>query len=218
MPYTTLFFDLDDTLYPSSTGLWNAIRDRIVEYMHARIGIAWDEIPELRHRLLETYGSTLRGLQQFYPVDADDYLAFVHDVPLEQYLRPAPALRAMLTSIPQKRWVFTNADANHAQRVLAVLGLNDCFHGLIDLRALNFVCKPEMETYYRALSLAGESRADQAMLLDDSPRNLLPAKVIGFTTVLVGHETPDGLADFAIPSLINLRQDLPFLWERGSDG
>jgi len=38
MLFTTLFFDLDDTLYPPATGLWEAIGSRINLYMTERMG------------------------------------------------------------------------------------------------------------------------------------------------------------------------------------
>jgi putative hydrolase of the HAD superfamily len=89
MSYTTLFFDLDDTLYSPKNGLWLAIRERMGEYMAERLGLPRDEIPAIRHLYYTTYGTTLRGLQRHYQVDSDDYLAYVHDLPLERYLQPA---------------------------------------------------------------------------------------------------------------------------------
>lgn len=93
MDFTTLFFDLDDTLYPPSTGLWKAIRERIELFMLQEMSLPDYEIPRLRQFFLETYGTTLRGLQATYSVNADDFLTFVHDLPLEQYLKPDPDLR-----------------------------------------------------------------------------------------------------------------------------
>ena len=57
MPFTTLFFDLDDTLYPPSTGVWDAIGDRIDLYIQTRVGCApgrgfrsaRTSLPHLRH-------------------------------------------------------------------------------------------------------------------------------------------------------------------------
>ena len=157
MGYSTIFFDLDDTLYASSNGLWEAIQARMNRYMAERLNIPQDKVPELRRSYYETYGTTLRGLQRHYQVDADDYLNYVHDLPLQEYLSPAPDFRAMVLSLPQKRWVFTNADDDHARRVLAILGLSDCFAGIIDVRAIAFACKPEPVAYHRALALAGKS-------------------------------------------------------------
>ena len=218
MPYTTLFIDLDDTLYPATTGLWPAIRDRMSEFMVERLGLSMEEVVPLRRRYYETYGTTLRGLQKHYQVDADDFLAYVHDLPLERYIQPNADLAALLDSLPQRKWVFTNADDAHARRVLNVLGLSHCFQGIADVRALHFYCKPELEAYQRALSLAGEVDPQRCVLIDDSPRNLVSAAALGFTTVLVSINDPDppiGQArpgiDHVIPSLSCLPQALPQL-------
>jgi putative hydrolase of the HAD superfamily len=116
MPYTTIFFDLDDTLYPVQAGLWEAIRNRMSQYMAERMGLPVEQIDALRKQSLETYGTTLRGLQHNYHSDSDDYLAYVHDLPLDKFIQPDPVVRQMLLSLPLHRWIFTNADSQHAQR------------------------------------------------------------------------------------------------------
>ena len=144
------------------------------------LGFDPGEIQELRQTYYETYGTTLRGLQLHHEVNEDDYLAYVHDLPLEQYISPDPQLRSLLESLTQKKWIFTNADADHARRVLQVLGIEDCFSGIIDVRALGFLCKPDRQAYVRAFELAGETNPEKCVLLDDSIRNLIPAHQAGF--------------------------------------
>ena len=212
MPISTLFFDLDDTLYESGNGLWSAIRDRMSEYMAERLGLPRDEIPVLRRQYYETYGTTLRGLQKHYQVDADDYLAYVHDIPLDAYLHPDLKLRELLLSLPQHRWIFTNADADHAGRVLQKIGVSDCFEGIIDVRALEFACKPEREAYLRAMALANESDPRKCVLLDDSPVNLAGAHELGMITVLVGQNGTHPAATYTLPILYKLREVMPQLW------
>lgn len=212
MPISTLFFDLDDTLYESGNGLWSAIRDRMSEYMAERLGLSRDEIPILRRQYYETYGTTLRGLQKHYQVDADDYLAYVHDIPLDAYLHPDLELRELLLSLPQHRWIFTNADADHAGRVLQKIGVSDCFEGIIDVRALEFACKPERGAYLRAMALANESDPRKCVLLDDSPVNLAGAHELGMITVLVGQNGTHPAATYTLPVLYKLREVMPQLW------
>lgn len=214
MFFTTLFFDLDDTLYPATNGLWDAIRDRMSDYMHARLGISAGQIPELRRLYYETYGTTLRGLQIHYSVNSADYLAYVHDLPLQNFLQPDPTLRSLLGGLPQQKWIFTNADAAHARRVLAHLELEDCFTGIIDVEAMGFHCKPEAEAYRLALELAGENDPRRCVVLDDSPRNLAPALEMGFTTVLIGANGPDPVAHYCLTRLYDLPQGLSKLWEK----
>jgi pyrimidine 5'-nucleotidase len=210
--FRTLFFDLDDTLYANNNGLWNAIRDRMNDYMLKMLHMEPDEISALRHHYYITYGTTLRGLQLHHSVSADDYLAYVHDLPLDQYIQLDPELRKMLDSLPQRKFVFTNADAGHAGRILSILGIQGCFEGIIDIYALEFHCKPEPEAYQIAADIAGESDPKGCLLLDDSPRNLAGARDFGFTTVLVGNHSTEHHIDYSISSLKELPLKLPELW------
>ena len=82
MRFTTLFFDLDDTLYPNTTGLWKAIKERMNDYMRERLQIPAEDISSLREKYYLTYGTTTRGLQIHHNVDTADFLAYVHDLPL----------------------------------------------------------------------------------------------------------------------------------------
>lgn len=212
MHFQSLYFDLDDTLYPASSGLWDAIRQRMNEYMQELIDLPITEITKIRQGYLEKYGTTLRGLQTHFDVDVDEYLHFVHDLPLEEYIQPDPGLRMLLLSLPQRRWIFTNADANHANRVINILGINDCFKGVIDIRAIDFACKPEKIAYQRALAVTSDD-ATQCVIFDDALRNLSPARELGFFTVLVGKNGLDPLVDRTISSLHELRDRMPELWQ-----
>jgi putative hydrolase of the HAD superfamily len=217
MHWSVLFFDLDDTLYPNNNGLWEAIRVRMTEYLRDPLGFPPAKIQEIRQTYYETYGTTLRGLQTHHTVDEEDYLAYVHDLPLEEYLSPDPELRKMLTSLPQKKWIFTNADADHANRVLGILGIEDCFAGIIDVRALGFLCKPDLHAYQRALELAGEPHPEYCVLIDDSIRNLIPAHQAGFTTVLVGSTEKYPEVNYSMEKLIDLPVTFPGLWSGESE-
>lgn len=212
MLYSSLFFDLDDTLYPSSTGIWAEIRKRMNDYMLYRMQLPADQIPTIRRTFFETYGTTLRGLQIHYQIDTDDFLAYVHDLAVEEVLHPDAELRAMLLSLPQPKWIFTNADANHARRVLSSIGVEDCFQGIIDIRALDWVCKPDPVAYRTALSIAHESNPGQCVYLDDAPRNLAPAHEMGFYTVLISQDAGNPVADLTIPRPHLLQQAFPDLW------
>jgi putative hydrolase of the HAD superfamily len=214
MRYTTIFFDLDDTLYTSNNGLWDAIGARMNRYMVERLGLPEGEVLLLRRHYFETYGTTLRGLQRHHKVDSDDYLAFVHDLRLRDYLQPEPELRHLLLSLPQRCWIFTNADSDHAKRVLTIMGLVGCFNGIIDVKAMDFVCKPEVEAYQRALFLAGSPAPEECVLIDDSSLNLKAARDLGMMTILVrsdANEHPP--STYAIPNLAVLRRTVPILWE-----
>ncbi len=206
------FFDLDGTLYTDRTGLWPAISERITLYLQKFLNLTREEALTLRKQLMATYGTTLRGLQALYPsTDAAAYFAFVHDLPLEDYIGPDARLAETLAALPGTKWVFTNADAIHAQRVLRLLGVEEAFTGVIDLFAIQGVPKPLPEAYQRALALAGHPRPEQSILVDDQRRNLLPAKALGMYAIWV---TPEAEADDAVDAVIPDVYHLPEAWTR----
>ena len=190
MKYTTIFFDLDDTLYPASTGLWYAIKERMNIYMHDRMGFDPAEIPHVREKYFLQYGTTLRGLQANHDIDVQDFLAFVHDLPLEDYIQPNPDLCKVIAALGTRNLIFTNADAAHARRVLKALDMDNCFENVVDVNAVAPYCKPMPESFQIAMRMAGESDPGRCVMIDDLPRTTLAAREAGWYSILFGQEKP----------------------------
>jgi len=197
-----ILFDLDDTLYSAETGLMAAIGQRIHQYIQERVGLDPVAARDLRRHYLQTYGTTLKGLQVHYNVDTEEYLSYVHDVPLGDYLKPDEALDKVLTKIQAEKIVFTNATTEHARRVLRFLGVEHHFNCIVDLRATNYQNKPQPGAYRYILDILG-ARPEECLMVEDSVRNLRPAKELGMITVLVNGSGVDGV-DFAIDDVTHL--------------
>lgn len=192
-----LAFDLDETLYPPRTGLMEAINERIKLYMVEKLGFNPQEVDRIRQKYYLTYGTSLRGLMVEHNIDPDDYLRFVHDVPLERYLSPNNReFREALSRIPLEKVIFTNASREHALNIINYLGLAGLFSRIVDIRDLNFICKPNPQAYERFLEIVGV-KGEECILVDDTPRNLVAAKAFGIITVLIGGEPQEGV-DFVI--------------------
>lgn len=208
MKFTTIFFDLDDTLYPPSAGLWKQIKARIGLYMRERMNIPPNEVENLREKYFLQYGTTLRGLQAHHRIDTEDFLAFVHDVPLKDYLTPNPILRDMIASLPTRNLIFTNADSNHADRVLRALGLRDLFETIIDVNTINPYCKPMPESFQIAIQTAGETDPSKCVMIDDIQRTTRAAKAQGLFSVLYNESFTVGDADAHLTDWGQLRSVL----------
>ena len=202
----TLIFDLDDTLYPPDSGVWQRIGERINLYMHTKINIPLAEVTRIREAYFHEYGTTLRGLQLLHHVDALDYLSFVHDIPLQDYLKPNPTLRTILESLPQRKVIFTNADRAHAERVIATLDLEGIFEQIIDIIAIHPHCKPQPEAFQIALQKLGIVDPSNCVIFEDSPRNLRTARTLGLITVFVGSNGHFSDAHLRITSLDEMMQ------------
>ena len=93
-----VFFDLDDTLYRSDSGVMEAISRRITDFVILHFGKSEAEAERLRVHWRELYGTALRGMrEEGYAFDADSYFAFVHDISLD-LIAPAPNLRAAISA------------------------------------------------------------------------------------------------------------------------
>ncbi len=203
MPIRYVLFDLDNTLYAPSSGLWQAIGDRINLYMIKHLGMEPAEVSRKRDDFLAAFGTTLNALRHYYGIDPDEFLAFVHDLPLRDYIGYEPALDQMLGRMPFSKVIFTNADASHARRVLASLGIARHFERIIDIHALEFVNKPDRRAYIKVLEYLS-AQPEECVFVEDSLSNIRPARQLGMHTVLVhpGVET-DG-ADHHIQSVTEL--------------
>ncbi|KAK8695804.1 hypothetical protein V6N13_000962 [Hibiscus sabdariffa] len=134
--------DLDDTLYPLISGISSEVTKNIQEYMIKKLGIEEAKVPGLCGSLYKYYGTTMAGLKALgYNFDYDDFHGFVHGRLPYTMLKPDPILRNLLLSLPVRKVIFTNADKNHAARVLNRLGLEGCFEGIICFETLNPINK-----------------------------------------------------------------------------
>ncbi|MED6171420.1 hypothetical protein PIB30_040560 [Stylosanthes scabra] len=140
--YDCLLFDLDDTLYPLSSGLAKSCLQNIKDYMVEKLGIHPSKIDDLSNLLYKNYGTTMAGLRAIgYDFDYDEYHSFVHGRLPYENLKPDPVLRNLLLSLPYRKLIFTNADKVHAAKALSRLGLEDCFEGIICFETLNPIHK-----------------------------------------------------------------------------
>jgi putative hydrolase of the HAD superfamily len=203
-----LLCDLDNTLYPASSGVMGMVGKRITHYMTERLGIPGESVDQTKKKYYQKYGTTMRGLILHYGIDPEDYLKFVHDLPVDEYIQLDPALDAMLDSIPLHKAVFTNADHDHAWRVLGALGVRHHFEWIIDVHDFEFLSKPHPCAYHRILKIL-DAHADECIMVEDVAHNLTPAKAMGMVTILVqedrssGERCPDGV-DACIATILEL--------------
>ncbi|KAI9118386.1 hypothetical protein K1719_010718 [Acacia pycnantha] len=224
--YECLLFDVDDTLYPLSSGLLEECTHNIIEYMVQRLGIDDKEAPGMNQFLYKSYGTSMAGLKAVgYDFDYDDYHSFVHGrLPYEK-LHADFHLRTLLLSLPVRKVIFSNANKVHVAEVLKRLGLEGCFDEIICFETLNqsdasgsafaptsILCKPQEIAFEVALRKA-DINPRKTLFFDDSIRNIQAAKRVGLHTVWVGSSLHSEGVDFSLESIHNLKEALPELWQ-----
>ena len=139
--FDCLLFDLDDTLYPLSSGISSHVKTNIEAYMIEKLGIEESKIENLGNLLYKNYGTTMAGLRAIgYNFDYDEYHSFVHGRLPYDNIKPDPVLKQILKNMRMRKLIFTNGDMIHAVRALKRLGLEDCFEGIICFETLNPPC------------------------------------------------------------------------------
>ncbi|KAK6942973.1 hypothetical protein RJ641_028350 [Dillenia turbinata] len=165
--FDCLLFDLDDTLYPLSSGLAAQCGKNISEYMVERLGIEEPNIQQLGNLLYKNYGTTMAGLRAIgYDFDYDEYHSYIHGRLPYENLKPDPILRSLLLSLPIRKIIFTNADKVHAAKVLSRLGLEGCFEGIICFETLNPTHKTEVSDDDDDIAFAGSDSTTSIEIFD----------------------------------------------------
>ncbi|XP_061338655.1 uncharacterized protein C24B11.05 [Gastrolobium bilobum] len=230
-PFECVIFDLDDTLYPSSTGIGQSLKKNIDLFLVEKCGSSETKSSILRVELFKTYGSTLAGLRALgYDISAEDYHSFVHGRLPYEVIKPDIQLRNLLRTIKQRKIIFTNSDRIHAQRVLDRLGIKDCFEQIICFETMNpnlpdstrpdefpVLLKPSLDAIKIALHAANVDPR-RTLFLDDSVRNVAAGKEMGLHTVLVGKTVKIKEADYVVECVNNVAQVIPEIWASGMDG
>src|SRR5512138_2655739 len=94
-----LLLDLDDTIYPASSGFHREIDRRMTEYVARFLNVSLEEAGARRQAYWRRYGTTLKGLLSQHEFDrVDEYLAHVHPTNLEDFILLDPRIGALLDS------------------------------------------------------------------------------------------------------------------------
>ena len=199
-------FDLDNCLYPASTGLFALIDERMGAYIQRLLDCDPVEAKRVQKAHFHEHGTTLAGLMREQGVDPHHFLDDVHAIPLDRVSQDE-RLASSLSRLPGRKFVFTNGDAPYARRVLQAIGIDGHFDELHDIHASDLRPKPDPYGYRLLCERFGIDPA-QALLADDMVQNLAPAKALGMTTVWVdngsergNHNYDDAVVDVAVTNI-----------------
>ncbi len=184
-------FDLDNTLYPASSGVFDQIDQRIAAYIAQFLDLDLEAARSLKKDYYWEYGSSMRGLMLNHSLDPIGFLDFVHDID-HSIIQPDDALNAALEALPGRKVIFTNASSRHAESVLGRLGITEHFSAIHDIIATNYTPKPRKPAYDSLIKVQ-DLVPCRAAFFEDTAHNLVPAAALGMTTIWVAkdqHQQP----------------------------
>ena len=181
-------FDLDNTLYPRSSNLFDQIDHLISSYVADLLELEPIEAQRVQKAYYRKYGTTLRGLIEEHGIEPDDFLDKVHDIDYAP-VQPDPQLTEAIHKLPGRKYILTNGTTAHARRVTDRLGITEVFDLFFDITSGKLIPKPAEVTYGRFLHESGVD-PKRAVMFEDLARNLLVPDALGMATVLV-HPSQD---------------------------
>lgn len=187
----TWIFDLDNTLYPPEENIFSQIDQKMTTFIAENLKISHEEAFNIQKQNFIDHGTTLAGFMNTgnSKINPDKFLEYVHDINLNS-LKEDNKLRKILLMLPGKKYIFTNGTKKHAENVLKKLNLENIFQSIFGIKEANYLPKPNIETYNLFLKI-NNINPKTSIMFEDMGRNLIPAKELGMTTVLLKRKLPN---------------------------
>ena len=206
-----LCFDLDNTLYKRETRLLSEIHKRIVEYVKCKMSVEDNEAIALIMKWKRKYHSTLQGLIQEVHIDEYDYLEYIHNLRLCDYLYRDNELKEVLNLVQEKKIIITDSYGVYANRVIEELGLSHCFDGIYATENMDFFYKCHTGCLKKVILRACREvceqmiRFNEIVLIDDDYNSLYAAKTLGLITAYISQKS-ESVFDYNANNVVELLQ------------
>ncbi len=199
-------FDLDNTLYPAASGLFDQVSIRMNTFIQETFKLDANAAHAMRKDLFHRFGTTAKGLMEDHNMDPHDFLSYVHNIDLSA-VHYDKELDEALAALPGKKVVFTNGTTLHATRILEAYRIDHHFEYCYDIIEADHRPKPDPTIYTEMLARTGIT-PEKAVMIEDMAVNLKPAADLGITTVWLDHELNWDKPEMAAPHIDYIACDL----------
>ena len=118
-----------------------------------------------------------------HQINPDEYLEYVHQINYDVVM-PNASLRDIIKDLDGKKFIFTNANYGHVEKVLEKLDMTNIFDGCFDISESNYLPKPHKEIYEAFQNKFNLDNKKTAMF-EDLHINLKEPSSMGWETVWV---------------------------------
>lgn len=204
-PGPVWIFDLDNTLHDANRHVFPHLNRSMTAYLEQHLGLDAEGADALRVDYWRRYGATLLGLMRHHAVDPHHFLWETHQfAALDRAVLRHPLLRSVLTRLPGRKLVFSNAPVHYSRAVLRLLRVADLFDDVFTIEHTGFRPKPDPVGFLRLLR-KHRLEPRRCVMVEDNLANLRAAKRLGMRTVWVdAGGRPRAHVDVTVSSLARL--------------
>lgn len=195
---STVFFDIDDTLYPEKTAKVRAEVDvarHIADELGFELSKTYSDFIEAKMNVLKSSDSDpernnrVKWIERLLEVLGDESLDarelgnLYWETMLEK-IEPFPEVSLVLPGLSEKYclWAVTDELMEIQKRKVEVLGLKDCFKGFVSSEHVGHT-KPDVRLFEYALSMASAKASESAMVGDNPRKDVAGANRAGMTSL-----------------------------------
>ena len=183
---STWIFDLDNTLHDAEKKIFPVINKKINNYISKVLNISLSEAESMRQKYWDEYGATLGGLIKHHGINPTEFLENTHTIiDFEGLISPMTDLVKVLSSVSERKILYTNAPRNYTNRVINICQIEDYFDGIFTIEDSNFIPKPSKESMKIFIN---KFKIKKAYFVDDVKENLETANQFGISTIWLTNE------------------------------
>jgi pyrimidine and pyridine-specific 5'-nucleotidase len=181
-------FDIDHTLYKMDECMHKDEIKSWVDVYNTLRGNKKD-VPTFREILgmSPMYGGAFYSVFNICAKEAEDFRGMFD---YSKYLEKDIRLRNKLSSIPYRKWCFTNGLESRAKSVLGALDIEDCFEGVVcmDDNSRGDFGKPFLNSYLFVERILGITKKENVIFFDDNENNIKTGRDMGWKSIIVREE------------------------------
>lgn len=188
----TIIFDLDGTLYPRTSSLYQSMSASIRRWFQNQLRMNDSDFGNYFEQMKLAYPSPLEAIQVLgFSVDSFHSEVFGGLHP-KQHLAPDQKLRLMLNSLPVEKFIVTLASHEHVVNVLKALDVESCFSDII-VPGSGWDTTSKFGAYEVVRKQGGWKTEDVYIVGDDIRIDLMEACAAGYRCISVfgGAQWPD---------------------------
>lgn len=185
----TWLFDLDNTLYPFTSGMYEHINHRMNQFIKNKLQISLPQVDHLRKKYVSLYGTTLLGMMIHHDTNPEEFLKDIHSFSIFSFLKKEPELFQFIEKLKGKKYIFTNSPCFYAKKVLSVLSVESLFVDIFSIETFHYQGKPSKKAFEKVCGYLPKN--ETIYFIDDEPSNIEMAKKFKFFTVLVDSRRTD---------------------------
>lgn len=215
-----IIFDLDGTLYKlkggsfKKFGIYKKVLENTENYIAGKLNKTKKEARLILKKILKEYGESISiGLEEKFKIDRYIYFNAVWNISAKEYIKINSVLRLQLIAIKNNFDLALVSDAPRIwiKNVLKELKIEDIF---IDNNIFSGEgdTRKEFGNAFNKIIKTLNIKPEYCIAVGDQEKtDIIPAKKIGMTTILISKKNKSKIADYIIQDISELKNILDII-------